>query len=164
MPQPQQCQIQAASVTYTTARGSARSITHWLRPGIKPPSSWILVGLVKLSHNGNSSVGTLYAGFYRRPHHLHCSFLDAQEGSHLDTPLCRECSSYLTWRFLNLRIFKEWQWPPGTSHNSSFSGRKILSPKKFTYSILNLNYFICIFEIEMLLAISSYAWHSNTHA
>ena len=33
-------------VTYTTAHGNARSLTHWVRPGIKPASSWILVGFV----------------------------------------------------------------------------------------------------------------------
>ena len=44
--QPQQYQIQAASVTYTTAQGNAISLTHWARPGIKPTSSWILVGFV----------------------------------------------------------------------------------------------------------------------
>ena len=34
---------QAASTTYTTTHSSARSITHWARPGIKPVSSWMLV-------------------------------------------------------------------------------------------------------------------------
>ena len=35
------------SVTYTTDHGkNARSLTHWLRPGIKPASSWILVRFV----------------------------------------------------------------------------------------------------------------------
>ena len=41
--QPQQCGIQVASVTYNTAHGNARSLTQQARPGIKPPSSWILV-------------------------------------------------------------------------------------------------------------------------
>ena len=45
-PQPQQCQIQATSVTYTTAHGNARPLTRWSRPGIKPVSSWILVGFI----------------------------------------------------------------------------------------------------------------------
>ena len=45
-PQPQQCQIQAASATYTIAHGNARSLTHWARPGIEPMSSWILVGFI----------------------------------------------------------------------------------------------------------------------
>ena len=45
-PQPQQHQIPAASVTYTTAHGNAGSLTHWARPGIKPASSWILVTFV----------------------------------------------------------------------------------------------------------------------
>ena len=41
-PQPQQCQTQA----YTTAHSNTRSLKHWARPGIKPTSSWILVGFV----------------------------------------------------------------------------------------------------------------------
>ena len=45
-PQPQQQGIQAVSSTYTTAHGNARSLSRWARPGIKPPSSWMLVGFV----------------------------------------------------------------------------------------------------------------------
>ena len=30
-----------------TAHGNARSLTHWTKPGIKPVSSWILVGFIK---------------------------------------------------------------------------------------------------------------------
>ena len=40
--------IGAASVTYTTAWGNSRSLTHWEGPGIKPASSWILVGFVSI--------------------------------------------------------------------------------------------------------------------
>ena len=32
--------------TYTTAHGNARCLTHWVRPGIEPTSSWILIGFV----------------------------------------------------------------------------------------------------------------------
>ena len=48
MPQSQQCQIWAApsAATYTTAHGNAESLTNWTRPGIKPASSWILVGFL----------------------------------------------------------------------------------------------------------------------
>ena len=46
MPQPQQCQIQAESATYSTAHGNARSLTHWARPRIEPASSWITVRFV----------------------------------------------------------------------------------------------------------------------
>ena len=48
MPQPQPRQIQTASATYTTAHSSlnARSLTHWLWPGIKPTTSWFLVGKI----------------------------------------------------------------------------------------------------------------------
>ena len=49
-PKPQQHQIWAASVTYTTAQGNARSLTHWMRPGIKPVSSWMLVRFVICFH------------------------------------------------------------------------------------------------------------------
>ena len=33
-------------MTYTTAQGNAGSLTHWARPGIKPATSWFLVGFV----------------------------------------------------------------------------------------------------------------------
>jgi len=45
-PQPQQCKIRAISATYTTAHSNVGSLTHWMRPGIEPTSSWILVGFV----------------------------------------------------------------------------------------------------------------------
>ena len=45
-PQPQQCRIQAASTTYTTIHSNARSLTHWMRPGIQPTSLWILVRFI----------------------------------------------------------------------------------------------------------------------
>ena len=41
-PPPQPHQIRAASATY----GNAGSLTHWVRPGIEPASSWILVRFV----------------------------------------------------------------------------------------------------------------------
>ena len=47
-------QVQARSATYTIAHSNAGSLTHWVRPGIEPVSSWILVRFVSLSHNGNS--------------------------------------------------------------------------------------------------------------
>ena len=43
---PQQLRMQAASVTYTTAHGNARSPTHWSRPGIETETSCFLVGFV----------------------------------------------------------------------------------------------------------------------
>ena len=45
-PQPQQRRIQAMSVTCATAHGNTQSSTHWVRPGIAPASSWILVRFV----------------------------------------------------------------------------------------------------------------------
>ena len=39
--------IQASSATYPTAHSNAGSLTHfWVRPGIKPTSSWMLVGFI----------------------------------------------------------------------------------------------------------------------
>ena len=35
-------QIQDMSTTYTTPHSKAGSLTHWMRPGIEPVSSWIL--------------------------------------------------------------------------------------------------------------------------
>ena len=45
-PQPQQHQIQAMSATYAAVHSDARSLTHWVRPGIEPAPSWRLVGFV----------------------------------------------------------------------------------------------------------------------
>ena len=45
-PQPRQCQIRAMSVTYTTAHVNTRSLTHQVRPGIKPASSQMPVRFV----------------------------------------------------------------------------------------------------------------------
>ena len=53
-PKPQQCQIQAASVTYTTAHGYMRPLTCWARPGIQSIFSQTLCQLLNpLSHHGN---------------------------------------------------------------------------------------------------------------
>ena len=45
-PQPQQRHIWATSVTYTIAHSNAGFQTYWVRPGIKPVSSWMLVRFV----------------------------------------------------------------------------------------------------------------------
>ena len=45
-PQQPQSRIRAAFVTYSTAHGNARSLTHWAMPRIEPPSSWILVRFI----------------------------------------------------------------------------------------------------------------------
>ena len=63
LPQPQQCQIWAASVTYTAACSNAGSLTHWVRPGMEPTSSWTLCQVLNLlSHEGTPS--TLYSYFF----------------------------------------------------------------------------------------------------
>ena len=45
-PTSQQPQIQLLSMTYTTAHGNSRSLTHQVRPGIKPAFSWIRVRFI----------------------------------------------------------------------------------------------------------------------
>ena len=42
----QQSGVWAVSVTYTTAHGNDRSLTHWARPEIEPTFSWILVRFI----------------------------------------------------------------------------------------------------------------------
>ena len=38
--------LSCVSATYTTAHGNTESLTHRVRPGIEPSSSWIVVGFV----------------------------------------------------------------------------------------------------------------------
>ena len=45
-PALQQLGIWAKSATFTTAHSNAGSLTHWVRPGIEPKTSWFLVGFV----------------------------------------------------------------------------------------------------------------------
>ena len=59
-PQPQQHGIRAVSATYTTAHGNTRSLTHWVRPWVKPATSWFLVGFV----NHCATTGTPTFLFY----------------------------------------------------------------------------------------------------
>ena len=42
------CDIWAASVIYNTVHGNTRALTHWVRPGIKPESSWIPVEFISI--------------------------------------------------------------------------------------------------------------------
>ena len=42
-PRPQQRRIWASSVNYTRVHGTVRSLTHWVKPGIEPTTSWFLV-------------------------------------------------------------------------------------------------------------------------
>ena len=58
MPQPQQLGMQALSVTYTTANGNTRSLTHWTRPRIEPTSSEILGGF--LTHWASMGTPKIY--------------------------------------------------------------------------------------------------------
>ena len=75
MPQPQQCQIQALSVTYTIAHINAGSLTHCTGPGMEPTSSWILVGFI----NHWTTKGTLRLIFLKKRNYFpepgsHCSY------------------------------------------------------------------------------------------
>ena len=79
-PQPQQRQIWASSVTYTTAHGNARSLTHWARPGTEPTTSWFLVGCVSTAPwQGLTSFSLIPSSPVYREHlplHLHRSLLN----------------------------------------------------------------------------------------
>ena len=44
------------AATYTTAHGNNRSLTHWVRRGIEPASSEILVRLCPLHHSRNPAI------------------------------------------------------------------------------------------------------------
>ena len=48
MPQPQQHEIRGVSVSYTAARSNAWSLTHWVRPGLEPTSSWLPVRFISV--------------------------------------------------------------------------------------------------------------------
>ena len=51
-----------------TPHVNARSLNHWVRPGIEPASSWILV--VFLTHR--ATMGTLFLTFWDGPHSMQC--------------------------------------------------------------------------------------------
>ena len=61
-PQPQQCGIWYSSVTYTTAYGNATSLTHWAELGIKPTSSWILVGFATTEQQQELLIAIIFMG------------------------------------------------------------------------------------------------------
>ena len=65
-PEPQQCWVQAMSLTYTTVHGNAGSLTHWTRPGIEPTSSWMLAGFI----NCWAVIGTLVSRLFLNKHTL----------------------------------------------------------------------------------------------
>ena len=72
MPQPQQCQIWAPSVTYTRAHSNAGSLTHWVRPGIKPAPSWILVGFTSTAPQSELSVVLFYGEYLNFQNNTMC--------------------------------------------------------------------------------------------
>ena len=62
-PQPQPRQIRATSATYTKACGNARALTHRVRPGIKPTSSWMLVR--SLTHRALCNISHYWKDYSR---------------------------------------------------------------------------------------------------
>ena len=46
MPQTEQCQIWAGSLTYTTVHGNEGFLTHWANPGLEPASTRVLIRFV----------------------------------------------------------------------------------------------------------------------
>ena len=51
------CHGNTGSRPHAEACGNARSLTHWMWPGMEPESSWTLCWVLNpLSHNGNSLI------------------------------------------------------------------------------------------------------------
>ena len=85
MPRPQQHQTWAASATFTTAHntaahGNGGSLTHWVRPGIEPASSWILIRLVTLWATKGTPCGFFFFLIFLGPHlhHMEVPWLGVQ--------------------------------------------------------------------------------------
>ena len=70
------------SAIFVRAHPNARSLTHWVRPGIKPTSSWILVRWTQflLSRDGNSSSFLFILFFFLGLHlqHMEVSGLEVE--------------------------------------------------------------------------------------
>ena len=77
-PQPQQHGIQATFVTYTTAHGNARSLTHWRGQGSNLHRHGCQSDSFLLSHDGNP-----------KPEALKAWSLDQQHQHNLET--CQKC-------------------------------------------------------------------------
>ena len=70
-PQPQPCRIRASSATHTTVHSNTGSLSHGVRPGLEPTSSWILATFAaaaplrerRIPHFGNLHLchGALFA-------------------------------------------------------------------------------------------------------
>ena len=87
MPQPQQCWIRATSATYTTATlsgSNTRSLTHWARPGIEPPSSWTLVEFITAEPQWEPLLNSfIVTSYYLYNKHSKIDNNNHQELSHL---------------------------------------------------------------------------------
>ena len=83
----------AMSATYTTAHGNPRSLTHWVRPGIKPATSWILVGFITTEPQ------------WELPAHHSCSELVKTNSDGVRTPASPPASILLPgWSFQHLSV------------------------------------------------------------
>ena len=100
-------QIRSESVTYTTAHGNTGSLTHSVRPGIKPPSSWILVGFVTTEPQWE----LLYSSIWKW---ITNSRPQSRQGKELNSIFCKggNISPYIIWNcflklcpFLPIRLF-----------------------------------------------------------
>ena len=78
MPQPQQCRIRASSANYTITHGKARSLTHLAGPGIKPASSWILVGLITANFHDECIISKPVF-FLPKAHNFHLILIDIRQ-------------------------------------------------------------------------------------
>ena len=101
-----QLRIWAKSASYTAAHDNTGSLTHWVRPGIEPVSSWILVMFL----NCWATTGTPYNVIYLPKCYtvILCKLLYKiivyHLSSILSTTWCTDCIEFSSVDYLNLYI------------------------------------------------------------
>ena len=170
------------SATYNTAHGNAGSPTHWVRPGIEPPSSWIPVGLVPLCHNGNSLahfcfemfvsllLGVfIYLFFFLQPKLWHKEVPSLGVESKLQLgPMPQSWQSWIQAASAtypaacgNVRSLIHWARPGIALLSSHIPGRVLnpLSHNRNSLGVLNIvdtNILLVIFMLQMFLLVSCF--------
>jgi len=140
--------MRATSVTFTTAHGNARSLTHWVRPGIKPMSSWTLIGFIITEPWQELRLHILSITSHQliKNHNLwtHMRALQAEKKS------CTMCVMVWAGRhfqvLLDTASIKIWIWnEPPTELQDNF----LIYPWPSSYSLQHINY-----KIDIILFIS----------
>ena len=110
-PQSQRHGIWAASVIYAAACSNAGSLTHRVRPGIKPASSWRLcLALSLLSHSGDSQsrynflITSIWSFLNRDLKYLYSDFLTFVYSTHPVFFLLLLLSNWMNYWVCHLRL------------------------------------------------------------